>query len=425
MIRQNNQFVNPQYLAQAGLLEEPNDAPIYYNLSVNAGLSTKNGVPNTLNNPAVFNEINQTEIVKNSGEYNISVMRCTIPTTSIPRLVVPIQLNQADINLMYNVFTFAYRDATNTIIYAYSLNCQFVSEVLNPAPVGTSPFAYPLPPLPNPLTGEIKQDLRGYYYDVYFVDTILNIFNKCLYDAYQTFRTNLSAAPYSVNIPSNTFPFYSYDESTHFFAFNAPKSLYNNGVDTNLPRVEVYTDALTVDMTLTPERELGTQEYPDPLINKNMVCRLSVVDNINNTITINAVDYLKMVADQSALNAWSGFSRIVFQMTAGISTEAEIDPIPVNYQQASSQSFQKANLPMLCDFEVDKDAWAANSQFIQFVASSINQVRLISITSNNPVKNFTLAVFWVDNFGNRRILNLPRLQPLTVKLAFFKKTLRI
>jgi hypothetical protein len=52
----------------------------------------------------------------------------------------------------------------------------------------------------------------------------------------------------------------------------------------------------------------------------------------------------------------------------------------------------------------------------------MEQVRLISLTNKSFAQNFNLNIYWVDNFGNKKLLEIPSDgNPLTVKLAFFKK----
>jgi len=413
MIRQGDRYQNLEYLAQTGQLS--NKDIVYYNLSINAGLgSFAYNVPTYRRQDATFNEINQSEVLKGSSEFFISIMRATIPTLTIPRLLAPVIIGQTNINLMYNVFTLAYRDNTGAIIYAESLNCIFQSEILNPTPVSTGVFAYPKKP-------EIEQDLTGYYYYVYYVDTILKIFNTCLKNLYASFVSNIANAPYSISLPPDIEPFITYDNNSQLFSLNAESINFNQNTN---PHIEIYADHLTENMLNLICKSTAQREYiANPAVAAAMEILLVVDNEYYNTKSYNANNYLVMTPDQSSLSTWGAFEKIVFEISSGISVQSEIDSIPVDYQQSTSQSFQKPNLTMLCDFEVDKESWSKNSQFIQFTAASMSQVRLISIESNNPVQNFVLSIYWVDNFGTRRLLNLPSLNPLTVKLAFFKKSL--
>jgi hypothetical protein len=147
----------------------------------------------------------------------------------------------------------------------------------------------------------------------------------------------------------------------------------------------------------------------------------------NNTFIqyINGVEmtYIKNTAIQSALPQFSGFQKIVFEVSGDLSLKYnESDAIPTNFGQSTSTSNQKPEFPMLTDLEVSKEQWAINSSFIQFQASAMEQVRLISLTNKSFAQNFNLNIYWVDNFGNKKLLEIPSDgNPLTVKLAFFKK----
>lgn len=390
------------------------EAPTYYNLSLIAGNERIiNGVPQMQLSPASFNEINQNDILRNTSNYNIAISRMFIPTNSIPRIIPSVVIGQSDINKLINVLTLAYRvNGTNTgITYAESLNVQFISEYSGLVSTGNIP-RLPQPPINS-------QDIESEYYYIYNVESILEMFNNTFKTLYGTFRANLLAIT-GVAIPADKQPYFSYDVSTQIFSFNAPKTEYNDSV---FPRIEAFSDGYTTDMIMCPTTYIAnrTSIYPDPLVNKNMISLFKVKDLYDNAFTRSMVEYIFMSGDQSPLQIWNGINRIVITVPNGMSTKSEYDIVPTPFDKITDPSYQKPSIPILADFEVDKDSWAKNSLFIQYTASSITQMRLISLTSDNPIKNFTLSVFWVDNFGNRRPLYLPLFQPITIKLAFFKK----
>ena len=188
----------------------------------------------------------------NSGNWFIALMRCTIPTDIIPRYIFPIQdgINQTDINLSYNIFTFRYATAPNTYldpatINDYQATAQFQSEILNPYPNSGAPnylpsnnlYSYPKPPSAN----EGFQDVKGTYYFVYYVETLQKIFNDTLATLWQTYITAMNSLTPPVVLPPNIQPYFTYDNSSQLWSFNAESQYFSQS---SYPRVELYIDPL-------------------------------------------------------------------------------------------------------------------------------------------------------------------------------------
>ena len=148
--------------------------PIYYNLSQINGYKIE-GI--TSQTPAVIEEFNNQLILENQSEYYISVVRASIPTSGIPRLIVPIQ------------YDFAVPTNVNKCIYEVKIKlCTGVDGSGNPIFneaftkannvkfVSQNPFEKVIPP--NPLSNPPKgQDLSNQYYYIYDVEAMLKMFN--------------------------------------------------------------------------------------------------------------------------------------------------------------------------------------------------------------------------------------------------------
>lgn len=406
--------------------------PIYYNLTLNRGFTASDN--SGFNTPANFTEINTTPLFNDAGEWFISLMRCTIPSGIIPRYIFPIQIGdtQTDINLGYNTFTFRYATAPNVYLDPpnlsdYQQTVSFVSELLNPYPNTGAPNFYPTQPLLSipkpPSANDGQQDVSGSYYFIYLVQSIVKMFNLTLYSLYAKYRTAMALI--GKDIPENTHPYFNYDPVTQLWTFNAESVTF--GQD-NYPRVEVYVDNLTLANTYVPSM-YNVQANLPPSNPKDQVL-LSCYDLHNNSssqvINGTTYTYFTMTADKSAIVGYSAFQKILFEINGDIALKNnEFDSIPLNFQSNTSSSYQKPLVPMLVDIEVDRSQFALNNSFIQFQSSSIEQVRLISLAHKATVQNFNLNIFWLDNYGNRRPLEIPSIgNPLTVKLAFFRKLFR-
>jgi hypothetical protein len=424
-------------------IESDHDDIIYYNLTLNKGFDARDNTG--FNTPAYFSEVNQLPFLYDSGNWYISLMRCTLPTANIPKYIFPIQvgINQTDINKAYNTFTFRYATAQGVYLDPpnlsdFQLTATFVSELLNPYPNTGAPFYSPtnsyfsIPKPPSANNGQ--QDVDGSYYFIYELNTLTTLYNTTLANLWATYI--VAMANLGINLPAGIQPFYTFDVQSQLYTLNAEQSFFNqqdNRGNTIYPRVEVFVDGVTNFNCAVPtvHNAQPLEKWNNIPIVANDNERLTVINNNNTnieTFTIDNVDYtfLKMVANQSCIALLSSFQKILFEISGDISLKHnETDAVPLDFQQSTTSDYQKPQIAMLVDIEVDRINFATNPNFIQFQASSIEQVRLISLAHKATIQNFNLGIFWLDNYGNRRPLEIPSIGlPLTVKLAFFNKDLR-
>lgn len=411
--------------------------PIYYNLALNHGLDEKDA--SGFNSVANFTELNNNPILLNSGDYNISVMRACIPTGTIPIYIFPIKIGplQTNINLGRNFFSFRYVSGLNSngdFIYEdladvneYTLNVNFITENINLTPAGNSTYySYPYPPSNYPSSGpKGQQDVSGYYYYIYNIESLLFMFNLTLKNLWSTYATAWNLLHTLNPFPLDISPFFSYDPISQLWTINVEKTYFNNNTMATAftPFISINCDVLTIYNTFISNR-YNPSAIPD--INDNTASFMIMVnDTILNNFSLNSHTYLKMTADLSSISSLASLQKIVFEVSGDILVKNnEIESIASHFQKSNLTqiSQQKPTISMLVDFEVNKEEWAKNRSFIQFQASSIEQVRLISLSKKAILQNFTLAIYWLDVYGNRHPLEVPNIgNPLTVKLAFFNK----
>lgn len=429
--------------------------PIYYNLSLNRGLG-----PSVVT--ASFTEINNSPILFNSGDWYLSLMRTSIPSGNIPRYLFPIKTGstQGNINLAYNFFAFRYvtgvdvngnytfTDLPN--INDYTLNVSFVSELINPYPKGTNKsFALPYPPNEYPLESlapKGQQDLSGQYYWIYNIESIVNMFNTTLRILWVTYITAWNSAFPSNQFPTHIQPYYTYDNVSGLWSFNAESIRFNQtqATSTFVPFIGVFCDSLTASNTMCPNRfnpkaiTDANGNTPTYLLQVNYYYENTKQFTINSSISTYpplpepqppilpvVFTFIQNTADQSSISTLAAFQKIIFEISGDILIKNnEIESASSNFQltNISQISTQKPTIAMLVDIEIDKEQWAKNSSFIQFQASSIEQIRLISLSERSVIQNFVLNIYWLDTYGNRYPLELPSVgNPLTIKLAFFNK----
>jgi len=393
--------------------------PIYYNLSqINGYKNPDTALFSSLQSPAIIEEFNNQLILNNQSEYYVSIARATIPTSGIPRLIVPIQqgLTQTDKNKC--IYTIKFKLCTGRTngqfvfnpIYDQELAVSFISQ---------NPYLFNNVFAPNENNG--FQDLSNSYYYIYDIEIILEMFNRAIRQLFPVFCAQ-GGLPAYVN---TIFPQILWNSNNRSFECVYPASV--NGVpyfDQNAayPFIVFQIDALSSDLL----QLTGINNSPDDNYISN-ICFNKFNNVSTNTIGGNAIIYYTMTASQSSLTNWGALSKIIFSVSYGISTVPEYDSIPIDNQGTTNPAssgqgaFNKPSLPMLQDLEVSKEEFSINNNFIQYQTSSITQSRLICMTGS-MLQSFQLSVYWLDVFGVRHILNLPQGIPLTIKLAFYPKT---
>jgi hypothetical protein len=374
--------------------------PLYYNLSVINGYNSMSAY-----SPASIDEQNVQQIIKDGTVKWITVGRFSIPCTTIPRLIVPIVEGQSNLNLTQYIVGFKLCVAPYTFTNETVQNVIFKSQY----PLLQSTIQWQPP--------YIKQDTRNAYYYIYDIEQILLIFNTQLKLCFSAFCTSVGGSTYN---PAY-YPFITYDYGTHNFSINLP-SIYFDSNTGNYPYIVCEFNSIANLLFLFTTTNLAAIGSNPPYYNI-----ITSFDKYDNNITYNNTNYYKMTASCSSLNLWNAFSKIIISVSYGISTQLEYDSVPISNQgttQSGGNTINKPNIPILTDFEVDRDQFLINNNWIQYQTSNITQQRLIGITSDN-IQSFNLTVYWVDSFGVRHVLNLDQGLPLTIKLCFYDKNMKL
>ena len=379
--------------------------PLYYNLSLINGYNTTQSL-----SPSVIEELNNQLIVDNGTQLYMSVGRFSIPASTIPQLIVPVVLGQVDINKTQYSIQFKLCTGLNTFNEAFTqtLSVPFLSQ-------------YPLlasitnPPL-------VSQDTNNSYYWIYDIEQIILMFNNAFKSLFTTFCAQ-AGLPFAYN--SAYFPYVSFDYNTRIFSINMTANdgaiNYFDGNTGAYPFLVCNINNIAFNLF-----QFTTINYFPPYSNPTtFFYTISCFNKYNNKTVSGGVTEYKMTASYSSLNLWSALNKIIISVGYGISTKTEYDSIPnTNQKSTNSQRVNKPVLPILTDFEVDKDAYAINGNWIQYQTSNITQQRLVAINVDQ-IKNFQLTCYWLDNFGIRHILELDKGMPLTIKLCFYDKNMKL
>ncbi len=367
-------------------ISHENEDKIYYNIEI------ANPVAHNLNFvTATYVENRVQSILNVPEEYYLTISSFTIPGSSIPILICPIQPNQPNPNLSIYSIDLTYN------------NIDYVEDVIF---ITSSPFLPILPPNQPPWSNNDP------YYWIFSYQWFMNLVNNALFNAF----TALSAAnpglfPHAAQLIFNS--------TTDLFSLIVPFEYVSNGVDlyfnTNLYQLFNSFPALNFGVNLpngkdkrillsTDANYIYNPPFPTDII--------SITAGVNQIYP--PVQYYLVPEEFVSLQYWNSFKSIVFT-TGTIPIKNEYVPGP-----DPTQSGQANFLPILTSFTPTlENAGDSRSQLQYFPQGPY---RLINLTGTTPLNKFDVSIYWQDIEGNLfPILILPN-QFALIKFLFIKKS---
>lgn len=360
---------------------------VYYNVRV------QNGDPNGQNIQCSYRETRTVPIIDNPSEYYLTCVRFSLPTSTIPLLIVPVQ-------------PYPNTDATKTI-YSVSLSYggqtaqQFVSWLPNEQ-VFSAPIA---PKYSLSATSQFTNSSDTYYYCRSYVH-MMNLVNNALAAAFTTLQ-GLASLPAGA-----VAPYLTYDAATSLFSINAPKAAY----DVSNPQFisiyfnnDLYTLFGAFNSIINNNNNLNENDR-----------QILIRDQGNNT---DASGIIHFSQEFPTLSCWSGLKSIIITTgTIPIVSEG----IPASQSYYSSMNVNANGQPTFLNIVSDYDALFDDVWQASFVNSmqytSTSEYRLIDMIGTQPLTSFDIQCWWMDAFGNLHELLIAPNESATLKFMFRRKT---
>jgi len=310
---------------------------------------------------ARFGEERVTPILANPSQYELAVVRFSVPAQKLPIMFFRTG-EEKDGYLpgeQYSVtMSFDGVDVTRQLIH---VNTEF--------PAGTHLYGKPT---------------------VWAYNDFLESLNNAFDDVFADMKTAKPLAPPTAP------PFMHFNHISKLFTLNAPVEYLTDGV---VPTIEIF-----FNRELARLFDMFQNRYHAE--NNNLKRWHYVVhDHILNHKTINGNDYLSMTQDDSTLYLWNELQSIQFQTSS----------IPVNPEFLSSQ--KNVTSRVITDFE--PESTAPSREVIQYYPQG--PLRFYDLKSSFPLSSIDLKVEWVDRKGVNRPVYVSEEDPLTVKLLFRKR----
>lgn len=348
------------------VIELDRDNNVYYNIKiVNRGDPTSNN--KSKNSLAVYSVNRTSAILENPSDYELAVVRFSIPSTNIPIMVWG--------NSPYN------RDTNpSSKVDKYIVSMEFNGTIIS----------RPLVFIPN-----ADDDLYGN--TIWNYQEFIDILNVALQECFVDLKATEALAPPSVA------PNFTFEPKTQLCSLYAPQTY-----DTGNPSITPYPPPPTIRVffnTALFELFPSLQSYGSDTFGSPLNYQILIKNNYNNQATIGGVPYYFMEQEFSTLELWSDLQKIVF----------ETDSIPVESEYQPTQNDTTRRI--ITDFEPEEGI--NDRQKIQYFGYGWK--RYYDLKSTYPLNSIDLRAYWEDKDGQLFPIYLGQDEALSMKLLFRKK----
>ncbi len=350
---------------------------VYYNVRIQNDKKTGENVP------CSYRETRIVPIVSNPSKYFFTCVRFSLPTSTIPLLVVPVQ-------------PFPNTDTTKTVYsvgLTYGGNSVQKYVMWSPNEKSLSTTIRPTYPLTEAMPSSNAKD--SYYYCRSYVH-MMNLVNDAFASAFTALQ-GLGSLPFGAAAP-----YFTYDSSSKLFSLNVPKTAYDVS-NSSYIQIFMNNELYTLFGAFNSVLHKTSSENERQIL---------VRDQGNNTTN----DIIKFTQEFSTLPCWNGFKSIVIT-TGTIPIVAEGIPSA----GTSTSNGEPTFLTIVSDYDAlfDDTGGASFVNAMQYTSSS--EYRLIDLVSTQPLTSFDIECWWMDVKGGLHPLMLAPNEAATLKFLFRTK----
>lgn len=375
--------------------KQPKKKRFYYDITIgNSLLANPSGVPVE----ATFNETRTQALFDGEPEnYNLSVIRFTLPTLYIPYQIMPVEFdptNPANPNRTIYSFTLKY----NNVLYKQPV--QWITQTL------ASPT-----PTPPPFTG-IKTPDYYIYYSLYNLTYFCSLLNTTL-DV--CFQTNIVPLLPVVAGKSYVSPYFTYNPNNKLFSLWASGEFLTTstlpfgmvGLYWNSNLGNIFDDSFNIQF-------LGFNR-PDGDDNRGIIA-----NTYNNSIP-SSIDPMGFIYEQLQEFDITGFIskfQSILATTGGMPVVNDIvsNNLQQNTQGTNFGTVASNFLPIITDFEIDNSSGYNLKGFVHYLPTA--EFRRIALKGKTPIKQIDISFYWRDVFGNVFPILIPSNSFASLKLLF-------
>lgn len=357
---------------------------------------------NISTNHAQYTESRQQAFLLEPSNYNLSVVRWTADTSSLPIWRCEIQPNSDDPNLsIYSI----------TLVYAGIPYQAYLSYIPQSKVTKT-------PPAPSTIGG--TQSNLTLYYDVYSFQYVIYLFNLCFQEAFALLPSTIQGLTFAPTMIFNT------DNKT--VSLYCDQNYYDD-TNTLTQQIGIYFNVATAG--LFSSFPYYVNKISDPYGRNYQI--ITNVFNLNNVSPfpptsvpddgVYQYNALVIYQEYSTVSQWNPVTSMVIT-----SSSLPVSPNPVSgivkatdiNGFATTLTGQQNNVvfPIITDFCADISS-LGYKPYIYYVPSA--EYRRIELLGSTPLSNIDISLFWRGRDGQLNAFILGSGNTVTIKLLFEKK----
>lgn len=346
--------------------------------------------------PATYNESRQNPYLSNPSRYNMSIIRWSLDSQSLPIWRCNIQPTARDPNKSIYSFTMTYIDpTTNLTITSDQTYLIFLPQNL----------AVPVPPAPINNGG---QQYNGtLYYDIYNYSLVIYLINETINTTFQKLQNSATTA--GITLPTSSPPSFIWDNLNNRIILTGSISAYG----------DVYRGFRSGQINIYMNPAMANLLSGMPILLKSLSDTTGLnyiiatrTDTINNIID---TDSMIIRQEISSVSIWNPVVSIVITSTtlpvrpnlaSGVIKQTDVNGL------SSSASSNALVYPIITDFETD----GVYKNFILYNPTS--EYRRIELIGNSELNNLDISVFWRARDASLNQIILPANASLSIKILF-------
>ena len=373
---------------------------IYFDLT-----STNFQSSNVAPTPFYFNESRSNPFVMKPEDYQMSILRFTVDSGTIPVFIPSIVPNSATIN---------------ETIYSVTISWQGVNgEYRSQVPIIWSPqdTSATIPSIPVYNTSKVQDNTTGYY-NCYSYQFFCYLILVALRSAFAT--TRIAALNAGEPFPSPNAPIINWDSTANRAVLYADEAGYDiNMLDGAVQPIRIYFNAPLYSLFSSfPARYNGY----NVLLGENFPLLIANVGNTNlqTIITESGSQYNAIVFNQewSTTASWTPITALVFTSnTLPIQPSQVSQPLVYNngvLQNSGGSNSAVSNI--ITDIVSDSGLYSPNLVYIPQA-----QYRYITLYGNQPLYNIDISIFYRLKTGELIPFRLQSGGSVTMKILFKKR----
>jgi hypothetical protein len=364
---------------------------VYYDIQVNNYQSTGNNTQNMQ-----FSETRNQPIIRNSGDYSLSIVRFQLDTYSLPTFIADIEpAPNTDINKMIETCTLEY-ETNGVVTSVQTLNLKWVPSNKHIS----------LPPAPAPL-----QDAKSEYYYGNSFRQYCDLVNTCL----ATLTTSLQTA-IGTPLTGIIAPYLIWNETTQTCELLAQDYFFKSSKNAH---VNIYFNrALYAKFNSLP----ADKNYNG---SQGRIYKIILKDDYSTKLfslyfgETQPKAFIKVAQEYSTISNWTPVAGIVFTSNTLPIVQTQLSEALIFNDGGLLNSGVAQNFaPIISDMATNEMCYKPN---LLYVPSA--QYRMIDMIGNNDINTIDIAVYWKDKKGNLNPFILQSGASASIKILFQLKTI--